>query len=122
MIQDGDRVLVGLSGDRSPSQTPALAGACVECRERSRSPVHCACPPAGGKDSLSLLHILLQLQRKAPIHFDVGACTVCDRPSPRPLGCHGATTRASHRPHAVGGRQQLGVTLFRCTAGGSSDA
>eukprot|EP00961_Rhodomonas_salina_P054017 725391-Rhodomonas_salina.1 len=31
---------------------------------------------SGGKDSLSLLHILLALKRKAPIHFEVGACTV----------------------------------------------
>ena len=37
MIQDGDRVLLGLSG---------------------------------GKDSLSLLHVLLDLQKKAPIKFD----------------------------------------------------
>ncbi|EKX39424.1 hypothetical protein GUITHDRAFT_158402 [Guillardia theta CCMP2712] len=31
---------------------------------------------SGGKDSLSLLHILLALKRKAPIKFDVAACTV----------------------------------------------
>jgi tRNA 2-thiocytidine biosynthesis protein TtcA len=31
---------------------------------------------SGGKDSLTLLHILLALQRKAPIRFDIGACTV----------------------------------------------
>lgn len=43
MIQDGDRVLLGLSG---------------------------------GKDSLSLLQILLHLQRHAPIRFEVGVITV----------------------------------------------
>lgn len=43
MIQEGDRVLLGLSG---------------------------------GKDSLSLLHILRHLQRHAPIRFEVGAVTV----------------------------------------------
>lgn len=43
MIQDGDRVLLGLSG---------------------------------GKDSLSLLHILMHLQRHAPIRFELGAMTV----------------------------------------------
>jgi len=31
---------------------------------------------SGGKDSLSLLHILMALQKKAPIHFEIGACTV----------------------------------------------
>lgn len=31
---------------------------------------------SGGKDSLSMLHLLLALQKKAPISFDVGACTV----------------------------------------------
>ncbi len=31
---------------------------------------------SGGKDSLSLLHILLHLQRHAPIHFEVEAMTV----------------------------------------------
>lgn len=43
MIQDGDRVLLGLSG---------------------------------GKDSLSLLHVLLDLQKKAPIKFGLAACTI----------------------------------------------
>ncbi|HEY0720081.1 MAG TPA: tRNA 2-thiocytidine biosynthesis protein TtcA, partial [Gammaproteobacteria bacterium] len=31
---------------------------------------------SGGKDSLSLLHILRHLQRHAPIDFEVGAITV----------------------------------------------
>ena len=31
---------------------------------------------SGGKDSLTLLQMLLALQRKAPIKFDVGVCTV----------------------------------------------
>ena len=43
MIQDGDRLLLGLSG---------------------------------GKDSLSLLHCLLELQRKLPTKFDIEVCTV----------------------------------------------
>ena len=43
MIQEGDRVLLGLSG---------------------------------GKDSLSLLHVLLDLQKKAPIKFSLAACTI----------------------------------------------
>ena len=43
MIQDGDRLLLGLSG---------------------------------GKDSLSLLHILLEWRRKSPIKFDIEVCTI----------------------------------------------
>ncbi|MDX5332527.1 MAG: tRNA 2-thiocytidine biosynthesis protein TtcA, partial [Gammaproteobacteria bacterium] len=31
---------------------------------------------SGGKDSLSLLHLLLHFQRRAPIRFAVGAVTV----------------------------------------------
>jgi tRNA 2-thiocytidine biosynthesis protein TtcA len=31
---------------------------------------------SGGKDSLTLLHILLHLQRHAPIHFDLGVISV----------------------------------------------
>lgn len=31
---------------------------------------------SGGKDSLSLLHVLLNLQRKAPVKFQLGAATV----------------------------------------------
>ena len=43
---------------------------------------------SGGKDSLTLLHILLELRRRAPIHFDVGAATVdpgVDAFDPSPL-------------------------------------
>ena len=43
MIQEGDRLLLGLSG---------------------------------GKDSLSLLHCLLELQRKLPIKFELEVCTI----------------------------------------------
>jgi selenocysteine lyase/cysteine desulfurase len=43
MIEDGDRLLLGLSG---------------------------------GKDSLSLLHVLLEFQRKLPISFDIEVCTI----------------------------------------------
>ena len=43
---------------------------------------------SGGKDSLSLLHVLLQLQKKAPVKFELAACTVdpqSDQFDPSPL-------------------------------------
>lgn len=55
---------------------------------------------SGGKDSLSLLHILNQLQRHAPIHFELGAVTV----DPLVDGFNPATLQ----PHV----QALGIPYF----------
>ncbi|KPJ91796.1 MAG: adenine nucleotide alpha hydrolase [Gammaproteobacteria bacterium SG8_11] len=55
---------------------------------------------SGGKDSLTLLHVLLHLKRHAPVHFDVAAITVNpEKPGydPSPLKDY---------------MQQLGVTYF----------
>ena len=43
MLEDGDRLLLGLSG---------------------------------GKDSMSLLHVLLKFQKKLPIKFEIEVCTI----------------------------------------------
>ena len=55
---------------------------------------------SGGKDSLTLLHVLLHLKRHTPVHFDVAAITVDPQKSgydPTPLKDY---------------IQQLGVTYF----------
>jgi len=66
MINDGDRILLGLSG---------------------------------GKDSLSLLHILIRLQRHAPVKFDLGVITVnpqSDDFDPSPLSDYVAALGLEH--------------------------
>lgn len=60
LIQEGDRVLVALSG---------------------------------GKDSWSLLYALKELQRKAPIRYELGAVTI--HPSPRAFDCTALQERLS---------------------------
>ena len=74
MVQEGDRLLLGLSG---------------------------------GKDSLSLLHALLEFQRRLPIKFEIEVCTidpmVCSSPGGSVLISifRDVLTRSksSHRPH-----------------------
>ena len=54
---------------------------------------------SGGKDSLSLLHILIRLQRHAPVNFDLGVVTIdpqSDGFDPSPLKGYVTATGLEH--------------------------
>ncbi len=54
---------------------------------------------SGGKDSLSMLHILLHLQRHAPVRFDIGAITIDPQVEgfdPSPLRAYLASLGVTH--------------------------
>ena len=69
---------------------------------------------SGGKDSLSLLHVLLDLQARAPVRFEVGAATVdpgTDAYDPRPLKAYCASLGVPY--------YYLENTIFADAAGGA---
>jgi len=71
-----------------PKSLLRLAGSAIADYQMIRPGDRVLLGLSGGKDSLSLLHILLHLQRHAPIHFEVGAITVDPQSSsfdPSPL-------------------------------------
>lgn len=58
---------------------------------------------SGGKDSLSLLHVLRHLQKYAPIHFELGAATIdpqIDGFDPTPLTAYLETLGIPHFFHS----------------------
>ncbi|KAL3918014.1 MAG: hypothetical protein SGILL_004444 [Bacillariaceae sp.] len=54
---------------------------------------------SGGKDSLSLLHILLHFQRKLPIRFEIEVCTI--DPMTPPIASHPTTPQRSNSMHVA---------------------
>jgi tRNA 2-thiocytidine biosynthesis protein TtcA len=61
---------------RPPKSLLRLAGTAIADYRMIRPGDRVLLGLSGGKDSLSLLHVLLHFQRHAPIHFEVGAITV----------------------------------------------
>ncbi|MGH8501694.1 MAG: ATP-binding protein [Gammaproteobacteria bacterium] len=61
---------------RPPKSLLRLAGKAIADYEMIRAGDRILLGLSGGKDSLSLLHLLLRLQTRAPIRFELGAVTV----------------------------------------------
>ncbi|CAK0761654.1 tRNA-cytidine(32) 2-sulfurtransferase [Gammaproteobacteria bacterium] len=61
---------------RPPKSLLRLAGSAIADYRMIRPGDRILLGLSGGKDSFSLLHVLLHFQRHAPIHFEVGAITV----------------------------------------------
>lgn len=69
---------------------------------------------SGGKDSLSLLHVLMLLQKRAPIKFDIGACTVDPQApeyDPRPLTSYLASIGIPYFYESQGIMQQAACSM-----------
>lgn len=65
-----------LGAQRPPKSLLRAAGRAIADYDMIRAGDRVLLGLSGGKDSLSLLHVLLHLQRHAPIRFELGAITV----------------------------------------------
>jgi tRNA 2-thiocytidine biosynthesis protein TtcA len=65
-----------MSGPLPPRSLLSAAGQAIADYDMIRDGDRVLLGLSGGKDSLSLLHVLLHLKQKAPLKFDVAACTV----------------------------------------------
>jgi tRNA 2-thiocytidine biosynthesis protein TtcA len=67
---------LGFSASKPPKSLISAAGRAIADYAMIREGDRVLLGLSGGKDSLSLLHVLLQLQKKAPVRFELAACTV----------------------------------------------
>ncbi|MDH5512677.1 MAG: tRNA 2-thiocytidine biosynthesis protein TtcA [Gammaproteobacteria bacterium] len=65
-----------VTSTRSPKPLLRAAGSAIMDYSMIRPGDRVLLGLSGGKDSLSLLHVLLELRDRAPVHFELGAATV----------------------------------------------
>lgn len=63
-------------GPKVPASLRCLVGEAVRDFNMIRQGDRVLVAVSGGKDSLTMLHVLLELQRRSPVHFEVAAATV----------------------------------------------